>query len=330
LFAVMIDNFKNDSQLRLLVILGATTALAVSAFALYRALHAEWVAASVDLGIAVLVCAPALHALRSGRTRGAGVAMCVINSLACAAASWLIGPVAAQWLYLVLMSNFFITSPGVALVSNTALTVAILTMNLYETNLETAAVAVTAALSTLFAYLFAVRVRDDQRRLESMASLDALTGLPNRRSMERALAAAIAKHADDDTRYGLVMLDLDNFKEVNDTFGHAAGDAALADLATILKFEMRRNDMVFRFGGEEFVVLLEIKDSDELVAIAERLRLAVHKNLRGPGGRITISLGAAVLGVEENWQEWFSLADTALYAAKGKGRDNSVVYAAGT
>jgi diguanylate cyclase (GGDEF)-like protein len=185
--------------------------------------------------------------------------------------------------------------------------------------------AVAAALVTLFAYLFALRVSSDHQVLEDLASLDVLTGLPNRRMMERALGEAVAQQRIGKRNHGLLIADIDHFKEVNDTHGHAAGDAAIADLAAILKFEMRRHDKVFRFGGEEFVMLLQVDNHEDLRAAGERLRQAVRSALRGPGGRITISLGGAMAGDEERWQEWFSLADEALYRAKNNGRDSSVI-----
>ena len=84
--------------------------------------------------------------------------------------------------------------------------------------------------------------------------------------MERALADAVGRFQRGERRFGLVVLDLDHFKDVNDQYGHAAGDAAIADLASILRFEMRRNDQVFRFGGEEFVALLELDGTEDLEA----------------------------------------------------------------
>ncbi len=324
----MISKLKSDSQLRIIVVLGLTTAAAVSVFAAYRIMQAQWSAATIDLVIVAMLCGPVIHAWRTGDTRRSGLALCVINSLSCAAAAWVIGPVGSQWLYLVLMTNFFITTPLPAVLCNLSLTVAVLLVpDLFGSGLHTVAVAVTAAMVTFFAYLFAIRVRDDQQELETMASVDVLTGVPNRRMMESALTTAVERRNSEGGRYGLIILDLDLFKEVNDTYGHAAGDAAIADLAAILKHEMRRGDSVFRFGGEEFVAVVAVDSADELNAVAERLRLAVRSGLRGPGGRITVSLGAAMLGSEDRWQEWFSLADEALYRAKKNGRDNTVTSA---
>lgn len=174
-------------------------------------------------------------------------------------------------------------------------------------------------------YAFSLRMQDDRVHLEELASLDALTGLPNRRMLERALTDQINQRQPHDRLNSLIILDLDHFKEVNDLYGHAAGDAALSDLATILRFEVRDPHQVFRFGGEEFVVLLRAGSLAELEAATERLRKVIRNGLRGPGGRITVSLGAARHDGETHWQDWFSRADAALYLAKNGGRDSARV-----
>ncbi len=322
----MIEKLRKDSQLAILTLLGVITACTLLAFGAYRAFLGQGAAAATDFGIALLILGPVAYALRTGNTLGPGAFLCVGNSLGSAFASLVIGPSVLHWIYLVLMTNFFITGPRLALVANVLLTVATLFVpGLFEGPSQTVSVMVIAALVTLFAYLFAIHVRSDQRVLEKMASLDVLTGVPNRRMMERALSAAVEEHQAGLRCYGLVIMDIDHFKDVNDTYGHTAGDAAIADLAAILKAEMRKQDLIFRFGGEEFVALIAVDSHQGLRTATERLRLAVHNRLRGPGGRITISLGAALVSREHRWQDWFSLADEALYRAKNGGRDNAVI-----
>ncbi|KAF1717387.1 GGDEF domain-containing protein [Pseudoxanthomonas yeongjuensis] len=322
----MLNRFRRNSQLGILALLGTATTCTLAMFAGYRALHGQWPAAIIDFAIVVLIGVPVIHALRTGNTAGPGAFLCATNSLSCAIACYVIGPVSLPWVYLVLMTNFLIAGPRQALAFNLLLTVALLLMpRMLDLPVERMSAAAVAALVTLFAWLSALRVSTDHQQLEVLASLDALTGLPNRRMMEQALEGAVARHRAGDRSHGLLIVDIDHFKEVNDTHGHAAGDAAIADLAAILKFEMRKHDRVFRFGGEEFVVLLDVDTRDDLWTASERLRQAVRNGLRGPGGRITISLGGAMAGEEERWQEWFSLADEALYRAKNNGRDSTVV-----
>ena len=322
----MLKRLQRNSQLGIIILLGVTTALTLTLFTVYRAWLGEWAAALIDGSIVLLICAPVLYAVRTGSTTGPGAFMCTTNSLGCAMACYVIGPSVLPWVYVVLMTNFFIAGPRQATAFNLLLTFSLLLMpHMFDQPIDRIIAAVAAALVTLFAYLFAVRVSSDHQVLEELASLDALTGLPNRRMMESALEEAVALQRIGKRNYGLLIADIDHFKEVNDTHGHAAGDAAIADLAAILKFEMRRHDKVFRFGGEEFVVLLEVDSSEDLRTAGERLRQAVRRALRGPGGMITISLGGAMAGKEERWQEWFSLADEALYRAKNSGRDSSVI-----
>ena len=322
----MLNRFRRNSQLGILALLGLTTTFTLALFAGYRVLHGQWVPAAIDIAIVALIAAPVIYALRSGNTAGPGAFLCTTNSLGCAAACYAIGPLSLPWLYLVLVTNFLITGPRQSLVFNVLVTVAVVSMpHMFDQPVARIVAAAVAALVTLFAYLSVLRVSTDHQELEVLASLDALTGLPNRRMLEQALEEAVARHRAGDRNHGLLIVDIDHFKEVNDTYGHAAGDAAIADLAAILKFEMRKHDRVFRFGGEEFVVLLDVETVDELRAASERLRQAVRNGLRGPGGRITISLGGAMAGEEERWQEWFSLADGALYQAKNNGRDSTVI-----
>ena len=322
----MLKRFDHNSQLRIIILLGSAAALTLSLFAVYRLATGSWSAAAVDLAIALVIGGAVVHAVRSGRGAGPGAFLCVTNTVGCAVACAIIGPTALPWIYLVLMTNFFITGKRLALAFNVLLGAAVMVLpGMFVQQIDRVSAVVTAALVTLFAYLFALRVSSEHQQLEELASLDALTGLANRRMMEGALEKALLERRTGSRHYGLVIIDIDHFKEVNDTYGHAAGDAAIADLAAILTFEMRRNDRVFRFGGEEFVVLLVVEDHAGLRAASERLRNAVRNGLRGPGGRITISLGGALMGDEERWQDWFSLADAALYKAKNSGRDSSVI-----
>lgn len=315
-----------DTRLELITLLGTTTAVVILAFGIFRWTNDQHMAAVIDALIVSAILALVVYARRSDNSARAGNLMCVLNSGGCLAAAWLIGPEVLAWLYLVLLTNFFLADRRLALGTSLAmLAILCLMPNVFADSFHAVSTLSTVALTALFSYIFATRSQDHTVELQELASLDALTNVPNRRMMERTLAQAVQNQALGRGRYGLIVLDLDRFKEVNDQYGHAAGDHAISDLATILRFEMRKNDHVFRFGGEEFVVLLQVTHRDELEAATERLRKAVRESLRGPGGRITISLGGALLGHEADWHDWFSRADAALYRAKSNGRDSYVI-----
>ena len=318
---------RRDFRLDIIVLQGFTAAATIASFGVYRMWVGEWTKAWFDLAVVAAVAAPVIHAWRGGDSLRAGNVLAALNSAATFGACLLLGHTALTWTYLVLLTNFFIAHRWMAVACNALLIVGMqLIPGFFHDGVHAASVLVSASLITVFSLIFAARTQDDRVQLERLAAIDALTGVPNRRSMERALADAVGRFQRGERRFGLVVLDLDHFKDVNDQYGHAAGDAAIADLASILRFEMRRNDQVFRFGGEEFVALLELDGTEDLEAATERLRKAVRSSLRGPGGRITISLGAAMLREQEKtWHDWFSRADAALYRAKSAGRDSYVI-----
>lgn len=154
------------------------------------------------------------------------------------------------------------------------------------------------------------------------ALLDPLTGLPNRRAFEMALGKEVARAERGGAPFSLILLDLDHFKRLNDTHGHTYGDEALKRVARFLVERVRAQDLVARWGGEEFAILLPATGLKEAFGVAERLRRGLEE-LGFPA-----SFGVGVYGGEEPLA-FFQRVDAALYQAKGKGR-NQVVIASDT
>ena len=169
---------------------------------------------------------------------------------------------------------------------------------------------------------------DGERR---RAMEDGLTGLLNRRAFDLELARAISNADRRTGKLALLLLDLDHFKKLNDTYGHPAGDAALRGTAQTLARLLRKGDVAARYGGEEFVVILPEADAAGAAPLAERIRQAVEaQQLVFEGARlaVTASFGLAVWPGDGKTQEaLLAAADRALYAAKQAGR-NRVVPAA--
>lgn len=256
----------------------------------------------------------------------AGVLLCLANACGSVLAAWVLGQSALPWVCLALMSNAFIVHNQIATPINLLLIAALLAMPGLLLGAQAHLQALVAITLTFgFGYHFSRRMQGDRMQLEELAWQDALTGLPNRRALEKALLRQLSGSRESRTRQALLVLDIDYFKAINDRHGHAAGDVALSDLAAILRFELRENDKVFRFGGEEFVILAETGSREALECFAERIRKAVYQALRGPDGRITVSLGAAMYAGEQRWQDWFARADAALYQAKHQGRNSIAV-----
>jgi diguanylate cyclase (GGDEF)-like protein len=130
--------------------------------------------------------------------------------------------------------------------------------------------------------------------------------------------------------YSLISLDLDHFKLVNDTFGHAAGDSVLSQVASVLSSTLREEDAVYRVGGEEFLIVLPDAVESRAVQVAERIRTVVSSlDLTGqaPGGRMSVSMGVSTVtdGDAPRFAIALKAADTALYASKSAGRDRVTV-----
>lgn len=319
----VILHLRRDFRLGIVKMLGPITALLLCLYAVYLAITGQALACLITASLGVLAIWRGWKMRDAERTGAGGVWLASINVGGCLVACWTGGDGALPWLFPVLATNYFLCGPQRAVLLSLPLLAALLLLpGLIVSPGQGVSTVVVTLVTLAVGYAFSLRMQDDRVHLEELASLDALTGLPNRRMLERALTHQIDRRQPHERLNSLIILDLDHFKEVNDLYGHAAGDAALSDLATILRFEVREPHQVFRFGGEEFVVLLRAGSLQELEAATERLRKVIRNGLRGPGGRITVSLGAARHDGETHWQDWFSRADAALYLAKNGGRDS--------
>ena len=161
--------------------------------------------------------------------------------------------------------------------------------------------------------------------LQLMATTDALTGLPNRRSLMTAMELEVARAERSGRPLALALLDVDRFKSINDTHGHPAGDAVLRAVADELRGITRAGDILGRFGGEEFAIVMPETDLKQARWACERLRKGIAKRIMhypdGTPGHVTISSGVALLAGAEGCDHLISRADGALYQAKQDGRD---------
>lgn len=157
--------------------------------------------------------------------------------------------------------------------------------------------------------------------LERLASADPLTNLANRRGGEKDIAAEISRARRQNTPLSCVLLDIDHFKDVNDTFGHQAGDYVLREISALLRRTVRAYDILVRWGGEEFLVVLPGVEQEQALKLAERIRAAIENlPLAGIGG-VTASVGVASLGTDYSFEAMFAAADRRLYSAKSSGRN---------
>jgi len=178
----------------------------------------------------------------------------------------------------------------------------------------------------------AVVAADHAETSERRAMHDPLTGLPNRRQLTEDIASQISILSESGQRAGVAMIDVDHFKRLNDDFGHRVGDVSLQKIASVMRNALREGDMVYRYGGEEFVAIFKGASGPEALVAAERLRLAVETTpLTGdqlePVGPVTISIGIALLPDHGgDIDALIEMADKAMYRAKECGRNRVDVW----
>lgn len=327
----MLARLKTNFYLAMISLVGLIITICVTPYAFYRlATGNVWVGV-VDLIMVLVSVSCVIFAWRTGNTKAPGQVMAIVFCVGAIFVCINLGVDGLFWVYPFIVFIFFLVSPLKALLL-LLVSVSVLVGysivypgQIFATPFQLVSFTVTSVVTSLFAYMFAYRTLTQREALKLLATTDSLTGAANRRTLDEALVMAITHKQKTGTEFGLMLLDLDYFKQVNDNYGHKAGDTVLIDLVPVLKQMVRQRDTVFRFGGEEFVVLLADLKQTDLQKLAEKIRLAVNEHLILPDGKkLTTSIGVAILQQDESWESWLHRADMALYQAKNQGRNQVV------
>jgi diguanylate cyclase (GGDEF)-like protein len=172
------------------------------------------------------------------------------------------------------------------------------------------------------------QLRHSRERLEQLSTTDALTQLANRRHVLHKLATHLERFQRSGTPFSVLLIDADNFKGINDDVGHVVGDKVLSEMGAILNRELRTVDAAGRYGGEEFLVVLDDTRVDEALEAAERIRLAIETTqvtAEDISISFTVSIGVAEISAGEDEDQLIMRADAALYQAKDQGRNRSMM-----
>lgn len=275
----------------------------------------------LNLSVAGFVLVAAIIAVRgTNLDRLGSIVATTLVAAGCVGAT--VAPAGLYWLYPVVMSTAFMAGPRLSLLLCAAV-IAFLGIegDALAASGQPLAVLASMASSGVFATVFARRARVRRALLEQLATIDPLTGAENRRALEVEIGIAIAGFRRDGRPVALALLDLDHFKRVNDRYGHEEGDRVLQDFVRLVQASVRRTDRLFRYGGEEFVLLMPATDELGLELAMSHLRSQIRDGLSVHGEAVTVSIGAAVLRIGEDRDRWFGRADDALYRAKDGGRN---------
>lgn len=205
--------------------------------------------------------------------------------------------------------------------------------SLILSNIESAAVVILLSILlsiplALYASIIPSRLQKDlwlsNNELKKISTMDQLTGVFNRRQLDQCIHHEVEKASRYSRPLSMLMIDIDHFKKVNDTYGHQIGDYALISISRILSQHIRSSDILGRFGGEEFVILCPESDKDEAAELGEKLRQTIEEYSFDTIGNLTISIGISEFKAEMSNEDLLYKADIALYKAKNGGRNQVV------
>ena len=320
------ERLRSDFQFAIFVLFCVVAILGIAPFAAYRFMQGAMVAGVVDTLIVTILALSFAYVWRGGSLERASLLVVLATTVGCVVIGRLLGLSGAMWSYPVILANFLLVGRGVALAAS-GLLMALLVIegSAFDGRDERLMYLASASVACVLAYVFARRMQEQHRLLEHLASRDPLTGVANRRAMERELHIAAEAFRRHRLPVGLAVMDIDHFKRINDAAGHEAGDHVLVEFSRLVQARCRAGDRLFRYGGEEFVLLLPGTGVDELRRVVDELRRAVATQMRVGDGPVTVSIGGAVLAPGEDTAAWLARADSAMYEAKRLGRDRVVV-----
>lgn len=321
----MINQLQTKYQLSILSVIGVIAVLGVLPFAVIRYLEGSLTAALINIVLVLGIILLVMYAHRSNKPQIASAIIAVFVNAGVVLMAVTNGINSFLWVYPVFAATFFLIKPILALciciISGCAL---VILSDIFDI-ISLDSYIMTSVVLSLSALAYARHNDNQLRLLETLNTVDPLTGALNRRALSTDMEAALANAERNGTQHMLAILDLDHFKTVNDKYGHAAGDQVLKQLVTITTAHIRKYDRIYRFGGEEFVLLIPQVDHQQQLAFINKLRSSIKNTLKTPDGEeVTVSFGVAPWVPHTTVDTWLKRADEALYQAKADGRDRAV------
>ncbi len=313
---------KRTTQEIISITLSAAGAVAIAPFAAIRFLSGDVVMGIIDIILILGIGLIGLYVWWTRQVRVPGVILTVFILSGMLTVIYVAGIATIHWAYPTMVAAYFLVKPREATVFNLLVMVLLIPAIVPEVSrLELVIILVTLILNNVFAYVFAARMSEHQKHLSFLAERDPLTGIGNRRALNARLEDITLRHQTNIVTASILVLDLDHFKDINDTYGHGKGDQILVQVTEIVSANIRVTDDLYRMGGEEFVAVAMGASSDAAAKLAEQLRGSIEASRMLSDRHVTISLGVAEFKEGESYDSWLHRADEALYEAKRAGRN---------
>lgn len=321
------DSYVNKNHVRppkekALLWISAFSSLSIAIFAAIRFYENELQMAVIDSFISLVTLAFFIFVYITHRVKIANIFMAIFLSAATLLTLSLKGQWQLYWLYPIIIAIFYLLPQKAAVIIIT-ITLCIMAIIIYPildiTSFMT--IIITTTLTSVFSFVIFQAYDNRNRRLTLLATIDPLTLASNRRALDAALVDIIRSQQRAPYAMSLFLIDLDYFKKINDNYGHSIGDQVLISLCSLLKDNIRALDTLYRYGGEEFIIMPLNTELAQAMNIADKLRKIVEEHLFIEDIKITVSIGVAQYKMSESAEKWISRADSALYKAKKSGRN---------
>lgn len=294
-------------------------------FAIHNALNNQPIQAALNFFLSIVLLWSAIRVHRAGRFKFHGFEVFLSTTAVILYSVLIYKEIGIYWSYMLVFALYCIFSGRMSIIVGVAYSIIIViaAAQVLEVS-HVVRIASSYLLINCFGYMFNLLLEKQDAKLETMAKVDRLTGVFNRHylgDINQGIRSRSARHPVVCT---VALMDIDHFKQVNDDLGHQQGDKTLHKIAELLTTRTRQSDLVFRYGGEEFLILAQDSHLQDAAVLAEELRQQIAKERLCPGRTITASFGLAELQQDEDIEACIDRADQALYQAKKAGRDRVV------
>jgi diguanylate cyclase (GGDEF)-like protein len=312
---------KLSEQVVFLIIISSIAAVSMFIFGALRLFNSELLQGTIDFFIAGVSIACSVISYRQNSTRLSRWLLLALCSISLLLLAHFRGTDVLYWIYPIMMGAYYLLSPKQTFYFNNLLIVVSALIAFKSPQwIDAAAIGLSMMVANLFAFAFTRQNEKQQDKLEKLALYDSLTGVRNRRSFDDSLKEI----SQSQLSASMIVLDIDHFKKINDRYGHSVGDTVLKELGELIQNNIRMSDLLFRYGGEEFILLTRDNGSDMPYKLAEKLRALAESHDFSHQIKLSISAGVATLKPGESIEDWFRRADHLLYQAKEQGRNRVV------
>jgi diguanylate cyclase (GGDEF)-like protein len=313
---------KRSAAERMLLVFSACSAITISPFVYLRWLDGDMVMVSIDAIMVSIATFFFFFVYFSRKVKTAQLMLCGFLAIAIVTTVAIRGQSHFFWLYPSMIAFFYMLSARAAgIICFVAIMLIAITLFSISSTLEFLTITFSLFLTAVFAYVIFDNYSKTNSKLTLLASIDPLTLSGNRRALDIKLEKILINQQRVYSNVSLLLLDVDYFKKINDNYGHASGDKVLVELVALIQKHSRSLDDLYRYGGEEFILLPLNVDLAEAKWIAEKLCALIAESTFVDDIAVTVSIGVAKYRVDEPAEAWISRADAALYLAKNSGRN---------